>query len=60
MSELNKLGVRAIVEGIKKGEFRSEDVLQDCLARIKARDGSIRAWAAIDDWQGCISALRTS
>lgn len=45
---LNTLSAAAMAAGIAAGEFTSETLVSDCLARIDARDGDIRAWAFID------------
>jgi Asp-tRNA(Asn)/Glu-tRNA(Gln) amidotransferase A subunit family amidase len=45
---LNVLGAAAMAAGIASGEFSSEALVSDCLARIESRDGDIHAWAFID------------
>ena len=45
---LNTLSAAAMAKGIAAGEFTSEALVSDCLARIDARDGDIHAWAFID------------
>lgn len=45
---LHLLGVRDIVQGIGAGAFTAIDVIDACMARIDARDGDIKAWAATD------------
>ena len=37
-----------LVPRIRAGEITSEDLIQDCLARIGATDGAIRAWMHLD------------
>ncbi len=45
---LNVLGAAAMAAGIASGEFTSEALVLDCLARIDARDDDIHAWAFVD------------
>ena len=45
---LNELSAAAIVRGIAAGEFTAEAVTRDCLARIDARDKTVRAWAFLE------------
>jgi len=47
-SELNRLSATEIVRAISAGETTCEAVTRDCLARIEARDGTIRAWTHVD------------
>lgn len=45
---LNILSAAAMAAGIASGEFTSEALVSDCLARIDAREGDIHAWAFVD------------
>jgi Asp-tRNA(Asn)/Glu-tRNA(Gln) amidotransferase A subunit family amidase len=45
---LNVLSAAAMAAGIAAGEFSSEALVSDCLARIDARDGDVHAWAYVD------------
>jgi Asp-tRNA(Asn)/Glu-tRNA(Gln) amidotransferase A subunit family amidase len=40
-----------LVPRIRAGEITSEDLVQDCLARMQATDGAIQAWAHLDETQ---------
>lgn len=46
--QLNMLGVKEIIAGIGAGEFTARDVVEDCLARIDERNGSLHAWVGFD------------
>jgi Asp-tRNA(Asn)/Glu-tRNA(Gln) amidotransferase A subunit family amidase len=48
MPALNQLSATEIVQGIAAGKFTAEAVTRDCLERIKAREGTVQAWATID------------
>jgi Asp-tRNA(Asn)/Glu-tRNA(Gln) amidotransferase A subunit family amidase len=48
MSSLNQLSVTEIAQGVAGEKFTAEAVVRDCLARIEARDGTVKAWASID------------
>ncbi len=45
---LDKLTATEIVAAVKGGHLTCEAVLHACLDRIRARDGAVRAWTAID------------
>jgi Asp-tRNA(Asn)/Glu-tRNA(Gln) amidotransferase A subunit family amidase len=45
---LNELGVAEIARKIASGETTCETVVRDCLARIAARDGVVKAWVNFD------------
>jgi Asp-tRNA(Asn)/Glu-tRNA(Gln) amidotransferase A subunit family amidase len=45
---LNTLSAVEIAEKIAAGQTTSEAVVRDCLARIAARDGVVRAWVNFD------------
>src|ERR1700684_4017755 len=45
---LNQLGATEIVQKIARGEATCEAVTRDCVARIAARDGVVKAWVNFD------------
>jgi amidase len=45
---LNELSATAIVQKIAAGETTCQAVVRDCLARIAARDGVVKAWVNFD------------
>ncbi len=45
---LNELTATEIVAAVTGGHLTCEAVLRACLDRIRARDGAVRAWTAID------------
>lgn len=45
---LNALGAADIARSIAAGETTSEAVVRDCVARIAARDGIVKAWVNFD------------
>src|SRR5208282_5620150 len=45
---LNALSATAIVQKIAAGETTCEAVVRDCLGRIAARDGVVKAWVNFD------------
>jgi len=47
MSDLNKLKIREIAEGLKAKKFSSEEVTKDCLKRIDERNGDINAFVLV-------------
>jgi Asp-tRNA(Asn)/Glu-tRNA(Gln) amidotransferase A subunit family amidase len=48
MAELNRLPATVLAARLRAREVRSIDVVDDCLARIAARDPAIHAWAFLD------------
>src|SRR5580693_2782779 len=46
--KLNELGAAEIVQKIGRGETTCEAVTRDCVARISARDGVVKAWVNFD------------
>lgn len=48
MPSFNELSCTEIAQGIAAGKFTAEAVTRDCLARIKAREATVQAWATID------------
>ena len=56
MTDLNTLSTVAAAALIGKGEITSEALVTACLARIKARDGEVKAWAYIDPDQAIAQA----
>jgi Asp-tRNA(Asn)/Glu-tRNA(Gln) amidotransferase A subunit family amidase len=48
MADLHTLSTVAAAALIGKGEISSEALVISCLARIKAREGEVRAWAYLD------------
>jgi Asp-tRNA(Asn)/Glu-tRNA(Gln) amidotransferase A subunit family amidase len=57
MSELVSLGAADAARKIAKRELRAEDFVRACLERIRARDGEVGAWAALDA-EGALRAAR--
>ena len=45
---LNELSATEITAGIAAGEVTCESVVRDCMARIAARDGVVKAWVNFD------------
>src|ERR1700688_3615023 len=45
---LNELGAAEIAQKIARGETTCEAVTRDCVARIAARDGVVKAWVNFD------------
>jgi Asp-tRNA(Asn)/Glu-tRNA(Gln) amidotransferase A subunit family amidase len=45
---LNTLTATEIVRATTAGEITCEAIVRDCLARIEAREGEVRAWAGYD------------
>ena len=41
---LNELGAAEVARKVAAGEVTCEAVVRDCLARIDARDGAVKAW----------------
>src|SRR5262245_65513595 len=48
MADLNRLSAAALAARLRSRELRAIDVLEDCLARIGARESAIHAWAFLD------------
>jgi Asp-tRNA(Asn)/Glu-tRNA(Gln) amidotransferase A subunit family amidase len=48
MAELNRLSATALAARLRAREVRSIEVVDDCLARIAARDPAIHAWAFLE------------
>ncbi len=49
MGELNKLKIGEAAKGLREGRFSSEELLDDCLAVIRERDGEINAFITVDE-----------
>src|SRR6266852_5123040 len=47
-AELAELGLREVTEAIRAGTVSPVDLVDACLARIRALDGELRAWAHVD------------
>src|SRR6202163_1301849 len=47
-ARLNELSATEIVQKIARGEATCEAVTRDCVARIAARDGVVKAWVNFD------------
>lgn len=45
---LNELSAVEIADGVRSGAFTAESVVDACLARIEARDDTVRAWVYLD------------
>ena len=45
---LCQLGILDAADGIRSGRFSSEELVRDCLKRIKQFDADIQAWAFLD------------
>ena len=48
MTDLTALSTIEAAAAIGKGDIRSADLVAACLARVKAREGDIKAWAYLD------------
>jgi Asp-tRNA(Asn)/Glu-tRNA(Gln) amidotransferase A subunit family amidase len=48
VDELNRLSATRLAARLQARELRALDVVEACLARIAAREPTIRAWACID------------
>jgi len=46
---LISLGARQAATGIREGKISPVDLVEACLARIRALDGRLRAWAHVDE-----------
>jgi Asp-tRNA(Asn)/Glu-tRNA(Gln) amidotransferase A subunit family amidase len=46
--DLNALTATEVVRATRAGEITCEAVVRDCLARIAAREGTVKAWASYD------------
>jgi Asp-tRNA(Asn)/Glu-tRNA(Gln) amidotransferase A subunit family amidase len=46
---LNTLTVSQLQHGLQNGYFSSEEVVDSCLDRIAARNGTLKAWVAVDE-----------
>lgn len=57
MSAHNRLSAAAAAGAIARGELRATELLEDCLARIAARDDTVHAWACLDA-EGARAAAR--
>src|SRR5256712_11023478 len=47
-AELAGLGLREVTEAIRAGAVSPVALVEACLARIRALDGELRAWAHVD------------
>lgn len=47
MSELHKLTLKDASEKLKKGEIKSAEIVDDCLAQIEKHDGEINAYLTV-------------
>lgn len=56
-TDLNRLGVGDLVAGLRAGRYSAAEVVQSCLARIDARDGTVKAWTAVAR-EGALKAAR--
>jgi Asp-tRNA(Asn)/Glu-tRNA(Gln) amidotransferase A subunit family amidase len=48
VSQANELSAHEAARRMAAGELTSVELVKDCLARIEARDGDVRAWEYID------------
>ncbi len=48
MAELHELTATEATALMEKGEISSEDLVRACLARIEAREETVRAWQYLD------------
>jgi Asp-tRNA(Asn)/Glu-tRNA(Gln) amidotransferase A subunit family amidase len=44
----NELSARQAAQRIREGKLSAEELVRACLARIKARDGTIHAWSTVN------------
>jgi aspartyl-tRNA(Asn)/glutamyl-tRNA(Gln) amidotransferase subunit A len=56
-ADLVALGLRAAADAVRSGAVSSLELTEACLARIRALDGAIRAWAHVDE-DGALAAAR--
>ncbi len=57
MASLNELGIFEAHEGLRKGDFSSEELTKDCLKVIKGKDGDINAFVSVDE-EGALEAAK--
>ncbi|MBT3865047.1 Asp-tRNA(Asn)/Glu-tRNA(Gln) amidotransferase subunit GatA [Candidatus Peregrinibacteria bacterium] len=57
MSDLNKLTIKEVADGLRSKKFSSEDVMKDCLARIDERNGDLNAFVTVDS-DGALEGAR--
>src|SRR6266852_6157062 len=55
-AELAELGLREVTEAIRAGTVSPVDLVDACLARIRALDGELRAWAHVDGSEALATA----
>src|SRR2546425_3169594 len=55
-AELAALGLREVTEAIRAGTVSPVDLVDACLARIRALDGELRAWAHVDGSEALATA----
>ena len=58
MKNLNKLSATEAAKGIRNRKFTSEQLINDCLNRIEAREPAIQAWAYIDPNHAILGAKK--
>ena len=54
---LNKLTLLEAFEGLRKKKFSSQELIRDCLKRIKATDKKINAFLTVDE-DGALSQAK--
>lgn len=57
MSELFKLGIKEAVEGLEKGDYTSEDIVNSLIKRYEEKNGEIGAYLTFDA-EGALEAAR--
>src|SRR6266545_2087216 len=55
-AELAALGLREVTEAIRAGTVSPVELVDACLARIRALDGELRAWAHVDGSEALATA----
>ena len=54
-TELGALGLCEAAEAIRAGTVQPVELVEACLARIRTRDGELKAWAHVDE-HGALAA----
>ena len=59
MSTLNKLSAVEAIAGLNSGDFSAEELMNDNLARVDARDNDVQAWAHLEPDRALAAARST-
>jgi len=49
MANLNELKIKEVSDGLRAGDFSSEEVTKDCLAQINKRNGEVNAFVRVEN-----------